>query len=51
MKFRPLIVGSDGELTVPVGIIINVSAAPTVTLRELVSQIFTMRADLTSIGG
>ena len=52
-EVRPLIVGRDGVLTVPVGIIINVCAAPTVSLQELVSCFFffTMRADLRRIGG
>lgn len=42
-EVRPLIVGRDGVLTVPVGIIINVCAAPTVSLQELVSWFFFLR--------
>lgn len=50
----PLIVDSDGVLTVPVGIITNVCAVPTVSLQELVSFFFSFfltARDLRRVGG
>lgn len=50
----PPLASGDEVPTVPVGVIINVCAAPTVSLQELVSWLFfffATRTDLRRIGG